>query len=505
MTDLHADVAVIGSGFGGTLTALILDRIGLRPVLIDRASHPRLVLGESSTPLADMLLASLAEKYGLARLAPLAEYGSWQREYSQLACGLKRGFSYFGHIPGRPFEPRDDHANELLVAASFSAEDADTHWFRPDFDLFLVREAQAAGIPVFDRTGVTSLVEGQPWRLDCRRGDEPISISADFVIDASGDGGFLARRLSIPLDPDRMRTRSRALFGHFTGVSSWNRWLASRGCKTEDHTFPCDDAALHHLLDGGWMFVLRFNNAVTSAGFLIDCDRHPLDAALSPEEEWKLWLERYPSIAEQFACAELTPLCGRLRRTARLQRHARRAAGPNWAMLPLAAYTLDALHSSGNAHTLYGIERLAAILERHLGNDELYTALQQHERLLHAEIELIDQIVHGCYLGLADFDLVASFAMFYFAAAHNCEDLRRRGKAGPQSAFLLADNPEFRRAIASCYERLTEMTAHGRPAAGEVRAFRELVKSAIAPFNIAGLCDDSRKNMYPFVVADVGR
>src|SRR5438270_10591554 len=169
MTDLHADVAIIGSGFGGTLTALILERIGLRPVLIDRASHPRLVLGESSTPLADMLLASLAQKYGLARLEPLAEYGTWRREYPDLACGLKRGFSYFAHVPGRPFEPRGDHANELLVAASFAAEDADTHWFRPDFDAFLVREAQTAGIPFFDRTNVSVLSGGEPWRLTCER------------------------------------------------------------------------------------------------------------------------------------------------------------------------------------------------------------------------------------------------------------------------------------------------------------------------------------------------
>ena len=139
MSDLHVDVAIVGSGFGGALTALILDRIGLRPVLIDRDSHPRLVLGESSTPLADMLLASLAKKYGLPRIAPLAEFGSWQQEYPQLPCGLKRGFSYFGHVPGQEFQPRADHANELLVAASFTPADADAHWFRPDFDAFPCR------------------------------------------------------------------------------------------------------------------------------------------------------------------------------------------------------------------------------------------------------------------------------------------------------------------------------------------------------------------------------
>jgi FADH2 O2-dependent halogenase len=342
MTDLHADVAIIGSGFGGSLTALILERIGFRPVLIDRAQHPRLVLGESSTPLADMLLKSLAQKYGLPRVEPLAEYGTWQREYPDLTCGLKRGFSYFQHSPGGHFEPDPRHKNELLVEASFAAADADAHWFRPDFDLFLVREAQNAGIPFFDRTEVSKLEGGEPWRMTCRRGDETLTLSADFLIDASGEGGFISRQLGVPLDPERMQTRSRAVFGHFTGVALWSELLEARGGSTADHTFPCDDAALHHVVDGGWMYVLRFNNGVTSAGFLIDCDHHPLDPKIPAEAEWRNWLDRYPSIAEQFQHAELTPLCGSIRRTPRLQRRARQTVGQNWAMLPLAAYTLGA-------------------------------------------------------------------------------------------------------------------------------------------------------------------
>lgn len=503
MTDLSVDVAIIGSGFGGTLTALILNQIGLRSVLIDRGSHPRLVLGESSTPLANMLLKSLAKKYGLARIESLAEYGSWQRERPDLVCGLKRGFSYFGHVPGQAFEPRSDHANELLVEASFAPEDADTHWFRPDFDLFLVREAQAAGIPFFDRTDVTSLSGGEPWHLACQRGGEPITVTADFIVDASGEGGFLARQLGIPLDPHRMRTTSRAVFGHFTGVELWESLLVERGVNVADHTFHCDDAALHHVFDGGWMYVLRFNNGVTSAGFMIDAQRFPLDAGVSPDAEWRQWLDRYPSVARQFSRAELTPLCGSIRRTPRLQRRARRTVGPNWAMLPLAAYTLDALHSSGNAHTLYGIERLISIFERRLGRDDFYTALQEHDRILQSEIDLIDQIVHGCYRGFAKFDLLVSFAMFYFAGAHNSEDLRRRGLARPGNAFLLADNADFRRAVDGCYARLLEILAGGPPAPGVISEFKALVKRAIEPFNIAGLCDDARHNMYPFIVQPV--
>ena len=47
---IDTDVAVIGSGFGGSLTALALRARGQRVVLIERGRHPRFAIGESSTP-----------------------------------------------------------------------------------------------------------------------------------------------------------------------------------------------------------------------------------------------------------------------------------------------------------------------------------------------------------------------------------------------------------------------------------------------------------------------
>ena len=34
----------------------------------------------------------------------------------------------------------------------------------------------------------------------------------------------------------------------------------------ETPPYPPDDAALHHVFPGGWIWVLRFNNGITSAG-----------------------------------------------------------------------------------------------------------------------------------------------------------------------------------------------------------------------------------------------
>src|SRR5947207_2875776 len=97
MIDIRADIAVIGAGFSGSLISMLLQRIGLRPVLIDRGTHPRFAIGESSTPVTNLILEDLANRYDLPRIAPLANYVRWKQTYPDIVCGLKRGFSYFHH------------------------------------------------------------------------------------------------------------------------------------------------------------------------------------------------------------------------------------------------------------------------------------------------------------------------------------------------------------------------------------------------------------------------
>src|SRR6185369_14869191 len=247
MIEHDADIAVLGAGFGVSLMALVLSRIGLRPVLVDRGSHPRFAIGESSTPIANLVLRDLAMRYDLPQLTPLSKYGTWQAAYPHIVCGLKRGFSYFPHEPNHPFVPRADHANEMLVAASSEDALGDTHWLRSDVDGFFAEEAQAAGIPYLDRTDVTGIESAATgrWQLTGQREDEPVRIAAQFLIDATGDGGLLARAFGISREPAGMHTHSRAIFGHFTGLKPWHDFLATHGGRVTDPPFNCDNAALH--------------------------------------------------------------------------------------------------------------------------------------------------------------------------------------------------------------------------------------------------------------------
>ena len=76
---LDADLAIIGSGFGGSILAMIARRLGYRVMLFERGRHPRFAIGESASPLAGVLIEQLADRYDLPRLRPLSAFGTWQR------------------------------------------------------------------------------------------------------------------------------------------------------------------------------------------------------------------------------------------------------------------------------------------------------------------------------------------------------------------------------------------------------------------------------------------
>jgi len=122
----------------------------------------------------------------------LTTYGAWQRAYPEVVCGLKRGFSYFPHEPGRLYEAEADRSNQLLVAASPNNELSDTHWLRSDVDHFLQKEAVAAGADYQDEVLLSGVewVEGETAVLIGTREGLPFEARARLVIDATGPRGF---------------------------------------------------------------------------------------------------------------------------------------------------------------------------------------------------------------------------------------------------------------------------------------------------------------------------
>ncbi len=460
-------VAVVGSGFAGSLLARVLAVQGHDVVLLERGTHPRFAIGESSTPLANLTLERLARRYGLDDCYQLAAHGRWVARFPELRRGLKRGFTFYRHHAGRPFARDGTRTERLLVAASPNDHVADNHWLRADVDHHFVRAAVAAGVEYRDRTEVTA--------------ELPKQLRADFVVDASGPGGFLARHLGIPSALQRMQTKAGLLFSHFDGA----RLVSDVVPSLPAGPYPDDWAAVHHIIDEGWMYSLRFDHGVTSAGFLL---RDTVSGGDAPEQMWRRLLRRYPTIGALFCDARpLMPIAYK----PRIQHRLTRAAGNGWAMLPHAFAFVDPLFSTGIAWSLRAIERLASCFEHGMPTEP---DLVRYDALLSAEADQIDWLVAGAYRAMARFDLFTAQAMIYFAAVSFAE-VRQRIRPDENvawSGFLGVGDPELGGLPRASLRRLR----HVRSAADR-RAFVKWVSTSIARRNVCGLANPAAHNSYP--------
>ena len=496
----HCDVAIVGSGYAGSLMARVLAVQGYHVVLLERGTHPRFAIGESTTPLGNLSLERLAQRYGLADCHHLAAHGRWCAHHPDLRCGLKRGFTFYRHHPGEAFANRGLASERLLVAASPDDAIADTHWMRADVDQYLVKQAVAAGVDYRDRTELSGATcDPTAVHLTGSRQGTPFTLDADFVIDASGPNGFLAHQLSISSGLDRTETRSALLFSHFAGV----RQMPACVPGLPDGPYPDDWAAVHHLIDEGWMYSLRFDDGVTSAGVALSprgVANLPAAALADPEALWRVLMARYPTIGRAFAAAQpLMPLAFH----PRVQHRLAQATGPRWALLPHAYAFVDPLFSTGIAWSLRAVERLALLFEPGANGRRVPAPdeLARYDALLGAEADQIDRLVAGSYEAMAHFDLFAAHAMLYFAIVSFAEVRQRlsRDEFAAWSGFLGVSDSTSEALLRESLSRLEAITAgEGHTGSVDARArYAAWVTEAIASRNVAGLADPARHNLYP--------
>jgi tetracycline 7-halogenase / FADH2 O2-dependent halogenase len=518
------DVLIIGSGFAGSLLATILATNGRRVALLDRESHPRFAIGESSTPIADLILDQLCDRYSLHGIRPLARYGTWKEQLPDLVCGKKRGFSYFRHQRQTPYGEATVGQQSLLVTASASDAKSDTHWMRADVDRFLADQAVGTGVDLHAPTHIGGLkqeADGR-WAVDTDRGP----IHARWLIDGSGDGRVLHRlmgkQLGIDDATDTMSTVTESSFSHVIELPRWNAWMESRRSVIAQQPFDADDAAQHHLVDDGWVWVLRFDDGRTSIGRVWDRIGRSKGEAVqgmgrsllegnegSPARgihstgsiAERLDVQAYPSLAQWLDESQLASTPGRWFPRRQVQFRASRFAGHRWAMLPATAMRLDPLHSTGIAHALCGVERLAGAL----CSSQPQPAIDRYSMQLQLESQWLDGMIAGCYRAMRDgFDTFAAFSMTYFAITIAYEEARANGwndrlrsERGLATAAWLVDDPTIQsitdRAIGLLEEKCCGAIDHPRLVEG--------LRAVLSPINRAGLLQPETHNRYAYTAA----
>ena len=394
------DVIILGSGIGGSMLGAILARHRIRVLLIDAGTHPRFAVGEATTPDTSFRLKILAAKYDVPEIANLSTFHKL-RDHVSPACGVKRSFSFLYQRDGQEQNPKESHQYPTLAAPM----GPDCHLFRQDTDAYMLAVAVHYGAETRQDTRVA----------DVEVADSYVSVTTDkkktyraaYLVDAAGYRSPLADKFGWRGNSEEFKTNSRSLFTHMVGVKHYDEVGTNR--REYELKYPLSQATLHHVIDGGWFWVIPFNNhldavnPLCSVGLTLDRNKYP-ETGMDPEEEFFQFVNRYPSMQRQFEGARAVR---NWVSTRRLQYCSRQVVGNRCALLAHAAGFIDPLFSSGLNFTAGHADSLAQHLLRafrETGDFSREAFLQVEERFQY-NLKYFDRVVGAAFVSFAHYDL----------------------------------------------------------------------------------------------------
>jgi FADH2 O2-dependent halogenase len=392
------DVAILGSGMAGGMLGAVLARNGVRVLLIDAGTHPRFAVGESTIPYTSGMTRLIADRYGVPELKPLSSHKGISRHVSRY-CGQKQNFGFVYHREGRPQDPQE--INQLVVPSAIRTE---THLFRQDIDSYLFHLAVKYGAEPLLNTRITD-VEIDPDSGAVLRTEHGREFRASYIVDGSGFRSPLAEKFALRETPTSARTHSRTLFTHMIGVRPFDQAPAA---QRHDQPNPWHHGTLHHVFDGGWLWVIPFDNhadslnPLCSVGLTLDPRVFPKDDTPA-QAEFDAFLRRFPQIAWQFDGARaVRPWVS----TGRLQYSAKQVVGDRFCLTSHAAGFIDALYSRGLTNTLEVVNalgwRLIAAARDGDWSTERFAYL---ETLQQGLFGFHDDLVFSSFVGFRDYEL----------------------------------------------------------------------------------------------------
>jgi flavin-dependent dehydrogenase len=334
----NCDVAVIGGGPAGSLTATYLARAGYDVVLLEKQRHPRLTVGESLIPdfwkycdeagVTDKIMAD-----GFIRKA--GGTVDWHGETRRLA------FRDFGYL--RPA----------------------LHVERDRFDEILLRHAAASGARIREEVAVQSVdLNGGAPILACRAAGEDGAgeVRCRVVVDASGQASLLGRQLGLRVMDDDFRFMS--VWGYFTGSRYYgadgSTWPAESCREIPPTTYV---SSIPGTGDWGWCWHIQMRES-TSVGLVVPLDtmKTVKDGGLSWEEYLLGQCAALPGLRDLLSGARL--IDGSVRVIRDYSYRTTRVAGPGYFLVGDAAGFIDPIFSIGVVLGMYSARAAAWAIER---------------------------------------------------------------------------------------------------------------------------------------------
>jgi FADH2 O2-dependent halogenase len=403
------DVIIVGGGYTGNLSAMVLRQKGYSVAVLEGSAFPRFAIGESTTPEQNRMHAYLSRRYQIPELLSLSSYLRIKAHRLPLPTWPKESF-YFLMNHGTPGTDCG-HPQEIVHQSTPWPIGPDYHMIRSEFDLYFCALAQRYGAHIWGTTRVTD-VDLSPGRVVVvAQNDEGVhELRGRFLLDTSGHSAFLGNRLGLVIkDPPGVTLRSRAIFNHFLGVKGLDETHA------RDWPFlglPRDNATVHHLWPEAWSWVIPFDNGVTSVGIVLNMDRDRLDHQTSTPAEafWEMGRRNPAFTAMMREARPVRPWV----RTERLQWQVSTSVGDCWAILPPASGFSDPLLSPGMASAVVSVGRMAEAIDDILRDGaDPKGALAGFEAAFQVEVEYIPRLLHCLFMGFHHYDLFReTFSIF---------------------------------------------------------------------------------------------
>jgi FADH2 O2-dependent halogenase len=397
----ECDVAILGSGLAGSITAAILARQGAKVVLIDAGHHPRFSVGESQNPQLVEWLHILAVRYEVPELKHMLDVKAITENLGA-HHGRKQSFGFVSHRPDQEPDPRE--ATMFVIPKMLTEA---SHMHRQDTDAYYMAVAAKYGAVVrqdwrandidFDDDGVT--VTGQSGER----------FRARYLIDASGFRSPLAQKFDLREQPSRLKHHARSLFTHYVGIKPYDEVCDYPEALRPPADSPFHGGTLHHIIERGWFWIIPFNNhkdsrnPLCSVGLTFDERVYPKPKDMTPDQEFNHYLDKYPAVKRQFEGAS------RVREwvsTDRIQYSSKQTVGERWCLMSHASGFVDPLYSRGLSNTVEVVDALCWRVLESLRDDDFSVERYEYvERLEQGLLDYNDKIVNSSYIAFSHFRL----------------------------------------------------------------------------------------------------
>ena len=404
------DTIILGSGIAGTTLASILAKHEFSVLLLEKNTHPRWGIGEAMLPESGMWMWMVGETFGIPEIKNLSKVET-VREHVSSSCGVKRLLGFLYHRKGEKQKANESHK---LISPAFSFI-SESHLFRQDVDLYMLNAAINYGAVYRDLTQVQQIdFQEDGVRVQTSEGEE---YHARFLVDGSGYRSLVAQKLNLREKPTRLRTNSRGIFTHVTSLRPYDNCVPKENLPGQGLSCAWHEGTLHHVFDGGWMWVIPFDyqtlseSSLCSIGLMLNREKFPEKEGFTPEQEFQEIVEQFPTIAEHLK--GIKPLRDWVS-TERIQYSSTNAVGYRYALLSHAYSFIDPLYSRGLISTFETIYFLASRLIAALKDDDFSCdRFSRMNRLLAARTDLYDQILYNTYRSMSKFELWNAMTQFW--------------------------------------------------------------------------------------------